>query len=117
MINYIDSLVSEMHSIVTEKQCVDLLKKYVVSDMWRNHKDTILEKLGNPMLYTERMFNGICESLYMDWYVNDNWYGNTSSSVNDVNWLMKEKLPPIYLQCFQMLSSIHKKIRHNCIYG
>lgn len=117
MINLIEKLDSKFDTITTEEQCINALDTYVSSDMWRNYKDIILEKLGNANFYTERMFKGICRSLYNNWFVNDNWYGNTGSSENDILKLMQEKLPPVYFQCFQGLASVHKMIRHNCIYG
>jgi len=117
MINFVEKLDSQFNTIVTEQQCVKLLKEYVISDMWHNYKEVFLEKLGNRNFYTEQMFTSICESLYLNWYVNENWYGNTNSSQDTVNRLMKEKLPPEYFQCFQMLSGIQKMIRCNYIYG
>ena len=117
MIDFVEMLDSRLDTIVTEEECVQLLKDYVVKDMWHNYKDLFLEKLGNRDFYTERVFTGICENLYKNWYVNDNWYGNTNSSQNAVNTLMREKLPPVYFQCFQLLSVIHKMIRRNCVYG
>ena len=114
MINLIEKLDSSLDSIVTEQQCINALDEYVSSDMWRNYKDIILERLGNANFYNERLFKGKCKLFYENFFVNDNYYGYADT---DIQWLLYEKLPPIYLQCFQGLAAIHKMIRHNSIYG
>lgn len=114
MINLIEKLDSRLDTIVTEQQCINALDEYVSSDMWRNYKDVILERLGNANFYNERMFKSKCKWFYENFFVNDNYYGYADK---DIQWLLYEKLPPIYLQCFQGLAAVHKMIRQNSIYG
>lgn len=111
MINFVDRLNSEMPSLVTEKDCMKMLRQYITHDLFVNHRDE-MEDFLIGCERSELSLSQLVENLFIRKYVNHNQSGTCCMTSDKLDMYLRKNLPQ-HFQSMQMLSCVYNYIRCN----